>query len=215
MQLQQPFNARSVSPAEVFTPVPPGDYKVRIIESDGKPTSAGDGGFLELKLQILEGQFQNREVFYRLNLWNKSQQAVEIAYRQLSALCHVTGVFDVQASEQLHGIPFVAIIGLSKNDPNYNDVKGVKDLAGNIPGKGASTAVASGAPPAAAPAWGSAPPAAAPAPTAWGPPAVAAPAPAWTPAPPNATAPAPQAAPPWGPAAPAAAAPPAKAPWER
>jgi hypothetical protein len=224
MQFQQMFDARSVDPSQAPAPMPAGDYKVRIIASEPKPTKDKTGGFLELTLQVLEGQFQNRELIYRLNLFNPSQQAVEIAYRQLSALCHVTGVFNIQDSQQLHGIPFIAMVVIQSGGI-YNEIKGVKDLNGNVPGKAGNTGVASAmpaaAPQAAAP-WGQppqagfpaqAPPAAAAPP--WGPPALPAAAPAAAPWGPPAAAP-PQAAPaPWSPPgappmqAPAVAAPPA------
>jgi hypothetical protein len=172
-------------------------------------------------LEVIEGQFAGRNLFYNLNLFNKNPQSAELAYRQLSAICHVTGVFQLQQSEQLYGIPFVVTIN---NDGNFNNVKVVKDLNGNVPGKGGARTVAA-ATPAPAPAtsapagWG--PPSATPtatAPPAYAPPAAAAPA-AWQPGPP--AAPPPNAAPPangWGPpaATPAAAPPaaPAAQPWQ-
>lgn len=229
MQLQQPFNARQVEPASFPPPPPLADYHVRITDSDGKPTKDNQGGYLELTLEILDpGPQQGRKIPYRLNLFNTNQQTVEIAYRQLSAVCWVIGVMDVTDTRALHNIPFIAVIGPQKNDPQYPNVFQVKDINGNAPGKAAQPAAPPAAPPAAAapPAWG-APPAAAPpaaAPPAWNaPPAAQPPAapPAWAPA--AAAAPAwqppaaaPPAAPPaWQPptAAAPAAQPPAAPPW--
>lgn len=216
MQFQQPFDARTVDPAATYSSLPAGDYKVQITASEAKPTKDGTGGYLELQLTIVEGQFQGRNLQYRLNIFNQNPQAVEIAYRQLSAVCHVTGVFNLQASEQLHGIPFVAIVGFQKTNPDYNEIKGVKTLDGQTPGsKSPQQPMAAAPAPAAANPWGApaAPPAAAPAP--WQPPAAApAPAPApggWQPPTSGPAAPAPpQAQMPWA-AQPPAAAPPAPA----
>jgi hypothetical protein len=193
MQLPSAFDATRVEPSVTLAPIPPGDYRVMIVDSPAEQNNAKDGGFVKFVLRVIEGQFINREIFYRVNLWNKSEQAVEIAFKQLSALCHVTGVFQIQQTEQLHGIDFIAVVGISKNDSNYNDVKGVKDRAGNTPGKRTDNFVA-GAAPAAAPAppaqqqfapappaqagYTAAPPSYAPAPVAAAPPAYAAPAPA-------------------------------------
>lgn len=214
MQLQQSFDARQVEPASFPPPPVLADYHVRIVESEAKPTSDQSGGFVEFTLEILDpGTYQGRRVPYRLNLFNKSQQTVEISYRQLSALCWVTGVLQIQDTRQLHGIDFIANIGPQVGNPQYSNVFNVKDRNGNLPGKAGAGAVG-GAPvaavpaPAAPPAWQ--PPAASAAPPpAWGaPPAqpAAPPAapPAWGP-PPPAAAPAPA----WQPPAPAAAAPPA------
>lgn len=217
MQFNQPFDARNVEPSIVAQPLPPGEYKVVVVASEPKETADKTGGFLELTLRIIDGQFLNKEIAYRLNLYNASQKAVEIAYRQLSAICHVTGVYQIQNSQQLHNIPFVAVIGMQKDNPIYNDVKGVKDINGNAPGKqGQATAAAPAAAPAtngwqqpaaaAAPAAGSPPwgtPAPAPNAPPWGAPSAvpaASPAPAWQP--PNnganaAPAAAPSNTPPW------------------
>ena len=225
MQFQQPFDARTVEPASFPPPPPLADYHVRIVESDGKPTTDGSGGYLELTLEILDpGPYQNRKIPYRLNLYNKNQQTVEIAYRQLSAVCYVCNVFQIQDSRQLHGIPFIATIGPQTNNPQYANVFAVKDINGNQPGKMAGSTPAAAAPPAAAP----------PAAPAWAPPQAAAPAapampsysappaaPAWSPAtttttPPPAYAPPPAWAPPGNtaPAQPAAAPPAAAPPWQ-
>jgi hypothetical protein len=237
-QFHNPFDARSVEPSAGFELMPAGDYTVRVVESEAKATNANDGsGKLELKLEIIEGQYAGRLLFYNLNLFNKNPQSSEIAYRQLSALCHVTGVFAIQNSQQLHGIPFKVTIN---NDGTYNNVKVVKFLNGETPGKNKTVGAASPAPVAAAPptqqGWAAPAPAAAP-PASYGPPATGygppppnyAPAPAAAPAyappaappqngwaPPN-TAPAPSApaAQPWQPAAPNAAPPAAQPPWVR
>jgi hypothetical protein len=169
MQFQQPFNARSVDPASTPNPVPAGDYKVMIVSSEPMKNTNSEGGHLRFMLRIMEGQFQGRELMYNLNLFNPNPQTQEIAYKQLSALCHVTGQFDVQDSQQLHGIPFIVVVTVQPNGI-YNDIKGVKYLDGNVPGKKNENAIASApAPVATAPAaqpWQTPPPAAAQ-PPAW------------------------------------------------
>lgn len=215
MQLGQPFDARQVDPAAFAAPPILGDYHVRIVESEAKPTADNSGGYLQLDLEILDpGPYLNTKIPYRLNLYNKSQQTVEIAYRQLSAVCYVTGVFNVTDTRQLHGIPFIAIIGPQKDNPQYANVFGVKDINGNLPGKtpGAAGVTAAPLPPVNQPAWAPPGAAAAPAQPAWQPPGAptppvaSAPPPTWTP--PGAP---PAAAPPtWQPGAAAA---PSKPPW--
>lgn len=235
MQLQQPFNARTVDPNSYPPPPALADYHVRIVDSEAKPTSDNTGGYIDMILEILDpGAYQGRKQSDKLNLFStKSEIAVKMANARLSAYCHVTGVFDVQDTRQLHNIPFIATIGPQTGDPRYGQVFAVKDLNGNIPGQptAAPGAPAGGtqsfapAPPASAPpAWGAQPPAATPPANPWGPPAAtappaqpaaqpwqqpaAAPAQPWQqPGPPAATAP-----PSWQPGA---TAPPAKAPWEK
>jgi uncharacterized protein DUF669 len=213
MQLQQPFDARTVEPASFAPPPPLADYHVRVADSEAKPTTKGDGGYVSFQLEILDpGPYAGRKIPYNLNLWNPNAQTCEIAYKQLSALCHVTQVFEIRDTRQLHNIPFIATIGPQKDQPTYSNVFGVKDINGNMPGKAAAAAPAvppTAAPvatPPAAPAWG-APGASAPA----APPAVVQP-PVWGGAQPVAQPTVAAPAPPWGgPAATTAAAP--KPPW--
>lgn len=112
------FNARTVAPATgVMDPVPAGWYNVMIEASEEKPTSGGNGSFLELKLNILDGQFQGRKLFHRLNLKNPNAQAVEIAYKELSAVCHAVNVLDVPDSQVLHGIPLKVKVSVRAGGP--------------------------------------------------------------------------------------------------
>jgi hypothetical protein len=86
------FDANQVEPNTAFTPLPAGEYDAIIVESEMKPTKDGTGKYLQLKLQILNGKFQNRTLFDRLNLVNKNDTAVQIAKGTLSAICRAVNV---------------------------------------------------------------------------------------------------------------------------
>ena len=45
------FDAREVEPAVEFAPLPAGKYIAAIVESETKPTKAGGGSYLQLKVQ--------------------------------------------------------------------------------------------------------------------------------------------------------------------
>lgn len=143
--VQLNFDANQVAPNAGMVPVPEGWYKVAISESEVKPTKDGAGAYLQLKCAIIDGPHANKPIFIRLNIQNTNQQAVDVAYGELSAICHATGVYQVADSSQLHGIPFQVKVTVRK-DPQYgesNDVKAYKDAAGNEPGKAAQGGVAS------------------------------------------------------------------------
>lgn len=136
--VQLNFDANQVAPNTGFEPVPEGWYNVAITESEIKPTKDGEGAYLQLKTSIIDGPHTGKPIFVRLNIQNKNQQAVDIAYGELSAICHVTGVYNVADSSQLHGIPFqvrVTVRPAKDGHDASNDVKGYKDAAGNEPGK--------------------------------------------------------------------------------
>lgn len=140
------FNATNVKPASVAQPQLPISGKeghdVVITASEILENAAKNGGFLALNLLVTAGEYQGAEGVYRLNLYNNSEKAVEIAYGQLSAICHVVNVFNVSATEQLHNIPFKAIVGLQKppNEEGYTEIKGVLHSDGSLPGKSTGAA---------------------------------------------------------------------------
>lgn len=200
MQLLQPFDATKVDPTQGMRSLPIGKHPVVITASEVKGTTAGDSGLLALTLDIIDGPAKGQQGIYRLNIYNQSEKAREIAQRQLSALCHVIGVFQVQDSQALHGRPFVIEVALQRDADSaakgYTEIVKVYDINGNEPGKAPPIAQPAqqqqAAPPAAG--WGAPPPVAA------APPAMpAAPGPAWG----AATAAQPAAAPPAGGWAPA------------
>ena len=54
------FNASEVDPAVGFDPIPAGKYLAVATESGMKATKSGAGNFLELTLQVLEGEFKGQ-----------------------------------------------------------------------------------------------------------------------------------------------------------
>ena len=125
------FNAQTVEPQAAFDPLPAGWYQMQIVESELKPTSNGEGQYLQLKLQVVAGEHASRVVFERLNIVNRNPTAQEIAYRTLSSICHATGVIQVEDSQQLHGIPMEVKVSVRPAKDGYdasNDVKGYRAI---------------------------------------------------------------------------------------
>jgi hypothetical protein len=163
-QLPQPFNAHAVEPSAPASALPvsgPEGHPVIITANEFKQAkSGGNNGFAELTLQIIDGEFKGQTGPYRLNIFHDNPQTVAIAQAQLSALCHVTGQMMISNLDQLHNIPFRAIVGMQKKqqptDPDYTEIKGVLDIQGNKPGKAGQNHAAPQAA-AAPPAWNQAP----------------------------------------------------------
>lgn len=218
------FDASQYAPEQGGQAHPIGKFPAFISNTAIQPTKDNDGGMFVVEFTTEAGKISNR-----YNLWNQSQKAVDIAHKQLSALCHSVGVFRVDMQNEgaaLRNARLMIEVGKQK-DSEYTEVKRVFDPNGNEPGKaGAPAPAPSAAPnpgfgaPAAAPAgnWGGQPAAApAPAANAWGGqpnPAPAdhgqPPANAWGGAPAGQPGPAPSGAPgaaPWGGGQPTQAAP--------
>lgn len=227
MKLVQAFDATQWDPSQSAGQLPIGRHKVIIEDSEVKANNSNTGGYLAFTLQVIEGPSAGSSGVMRLGIYSQNQKAVEISHRQLSAICHAVGVFNVQDSAQLHNIPFMVEVGNQKPTQEqearraageevtlYTEVKKVFDVNGNAPGKnGASPAPAAPATPAqpAQPNFNVAPASwAAPAEQAPAAPAAAAPAAAWAaPSQPAQATPAAAPAPAWQGGAPAGG----PAPW--
>ena len=102
------FDATTVDPLDSgFSPIPDGDYEVAIVKSQNKPTKSGTGSYLELQCRTA---------------------AVEMAKRELSSICHATGVLRPRCKEDLHNIPIIAhVVQVADNRGEMkNEIKGWK-----------------------------------------------------------------------------------------
>jgi hypothetical protein len=125
------FNAQQVAPAQPFgDPLPEAWYVMTITKSETMPVKDKPSeGYLQLEFTVAQGPMQGRKATHRLNLYNANQQAVDIAYGELSAICHATGVIQVQDSQQLHNIPLGVKLGIRPAEGQYsaqNTFKGFK-----------------------------------------------------------------------------------------
>jgi len=96
------FNAAEVQPQQSFDALPPGRYEAIISASEMKDTKAGTGQYLQLTFDVVGGQYEGRKLWSRLNLVNPNATAVQIAERELSAICHCVGILVPTDSEELH-----------------------------------------------------------------------------------------------------------------
>jgi hypothetical protein len=110
------FNANDVEPSGGFEPLPAGKYLAVITASEMKPNRAGTGQLLQLTFQIIEGPFEGRLIWARLNLEHPNATAVQIARADLSAICRAVGVLAPQDSVELHNLPLVIHVRCKKRD---------------------------------------------------------------------------------------------------
>ena len=138
------FDANNVQPSAPMELLPPGRYIAQITESEMKDNKAGNGQMLKLTFEIIDGPATNRKLWANLNLVNPSTQAVEIAQRDLSAICHAVGKLQVNDSEELHFKPLALTV---KVKPAGNDKHGIwreaqNEIGGYAPAGGAAAAPA-------------------------------------------------------------------------
>jgi len=129
------FDANAIEPSAPRELLPPGSYTVQIVQSEMKDTKTG-GKMLSLEFEVLDGSAKGRRLWSNLNLVNANEKAVEIANRDLSAICHATGQMAVSDSDQLHFKPMVATVAVEPGKGEYgpkNVIKGYAAASGSKP----------------------------------------------------------------------------------
>lgn len=136
-QIGGSFNARAVQPQSAPEAWPEGWHKVVIFNSEIVPANdKPQNRMIRLHYRGIEGPMTGRECNENINVWNDNPQAADIAQRTLSSVCHVTGVYDLQDTQQFHNIPMQIRIGQTKSGETvYGNVKAHRDIHGNDPGK--------------------------------------------------------------------------------
>lgn len=158
------FDASQVPEQQSFDALPEGQYVVIATASEMKPTKNGQGQFLQFTFEVLDGPCKGRKLWARLNLVNQNQTAVDIAQRELGAICRAVGVIKPNDSAELHNRPLLVTVAVEVDDRKResNVIKKYEPVNGGAPMAAAAPAAAAPAPwggaSQAAPAGNSAPP---------------------------------------------------------
>lgn len=130
------FNAAEVPPAQPMEAMPPAWYNAKVTDMTLTPTkdhAVSKSEYWKTEFTILDGKFAGRKVWTNYNVKNTNPKAVEIAYEQLSALCHAVDRIDIENTEELYGLPLQIKLSLSAATAEYdakNEVKGYKAIDG-------------------------------------------------------------------------------------
>ena len=103
------------------TAIPAGKYLAIIADTNEKVSKNGDK-YIELKLQIVHGEYQNRNLFDILNLWHPNEQPRNIARGTLKAICDAVGI-RASDTQQLCNKPLVITVAVEDNTYNGNTTK--------------------------------------------------------------------------------------------
>lgn len=143
------FNATEHNPELSGGSLPIGKNPVQITGSTVRATNDQSGGVLVLNCVVIDGPNRGATGNILLNIFNKSDQAKEIAGRQLSAICHTLNVHQLVSKPEgveLWNKPFVVEIAQQK-DSQYVQLVGVFDMQGNAPKRGQAPAGPAAQPP--------------------------------------------------------------------
>lgn len=119
-----------------FDQLEAGTYRAKIIESEivDITDKADKGRCLKLTWQVETGPMDGRLTWQKISMWAKNMdnldQVISIANSQFASVRQATGKVAPLDSSELHHIPCMITIGPQKKNPQYNEVKSVKAVAG-------------------------------------------------------------------------------------
>jgi hypothetical protein len=124
--MQQPsfanLDMQGVSAVDNFSPLPRAEYPVIISGHEIKQNKAGTGHYLNLTLDIIEGNGKGRKVFDLLNLWHPGETASQIAKESLAQILvalDITGGIPENPAE-LYNKPMIVRLGIEVSE-QYGD----------------------------------------------------------------------------------------------
>lgn len=119
-----------IQPARSFEPLPPGDYQAMVTAAELKDTKAGDGQYIELVIQITDGEHAGRRLWERLNIYNKNKQTEDIARSQLNSLGNACGHPRLTDTDHLIDVPFTISLDIDRRDTTRNKIMGYSAAKG-------------------------------------------------------------------------------------
>ena len=119
------FDSTQYQENESIKPIPAGDYNAVIVASEIKDTKAHDGKYLKLEMEVIDGEYQGRKVWTRLNLWSQSADARRIAQGDMTSICRAVNVPHPKDSVELHNLPLCITVRVK---PAQNDGEFVNEI---------------------------------------------------------------------------------------
>lgn len=121
------FDSTNIAPDTARAPIPAGTYLAHIVDSDLVASKTGNGQNLQLRFQVLDGQYKDSTVKENLCVQHTNQETQRIAQAKLSAICHATGLLRVQDSSELHYKPVKIVVTVQPPQNGFdaqNRIKG-------------------------------------------------------------------------------------------
>lgn len=111
-----------------FEPLPEGDYLMIVESSELKPTKAGTGSGINMKLQVIDGPCKGRTMFWWLNYNNPNETAQRIGRSELASLCRAVNILNPKDTMELHNIPFRAHVVVTPAKDGYDAGNKIKKV---------------------------------------------------------------------------------------
>jgi len=127
------FDVQSTEPQEERQVLPPGEYKCVIVASAVE--RYGEGKCVALRLQVAEGEHQNRLIFARHAVLHPSERCQQIGRAMVSSLARATGVLSPDRASEFLDRVVIAKVKVKPAKGEYgpsNDVSIYKPVGGDL-----------------------------------------------------------------------------------
>jgi hypothetical protein len=101
-----------------FDPIPNGEYKAIIADIEEKTSRAGDN-YLNLKIQIIDGENEGRLLWECLNLWHSNTKPKEIAEKTLATICRAVNLQRLEDTHELLDKPMLIKVKVTPPKGEY------------------------------------------------------------------------------------------------
>ena len=106
-----------------FEPLPAGEYKVQITDSDIVTPKSGNGSMIKFTYEVVaDPQFDGRKIFDNIIIEHSSVDAERIGKQKLNTICALTGVKALKDTAQLHGKTMSLLISVKDNQGEKQNV---------------------------------------------------------------------------------------------
>ena len=106
-----------------FEPLPAGEYKVQITDSDIVTPKSGNGSMIKFTYEVIaDPQFDGRKIFDNIIFEHSSVEAERIGKQKLNTICALTGVKALKDTAQLHGKAMALLVSVKDNQGEKQNV---------------------------------------------------------------------------------------------
>lgn len=106
-----------------FEPLPAGEYKVQIVDSDIVTPKSGNGSMIKFQYEVIaDPQFDGRKIFDNIIIEHSSVDAERIGKQKLNTICALTGVKQIKDTAQLHGKTMSVLLSVKDNQGEKQNV---------------------------------------------------------------------------------------------